>query len=60
MKFETFTISVRPLTLTRIEGTLRAAAEAEWEDEAVQTELFNLANECASRLQRIERGEFQV
>jgi hypothetical protein len=57
--YETLTLSLRPATLLRLEPVIRGVAEAEWEDDAVQTELMNLANDFASRLQRIERGDVQ-
>lgn len=59
MIYETLTLSLRPLTLQRLEPEIRRLAEEEWEDEAVQVELVNLANDFASRLQRIEKGDVQ-
>lgn len=59
MVYETLTISLRSTTLARLEPLLRAAAESEWEDDVVQSELVNLANDLASRLQRIAVGDIQ-
>jgi hypothetical protein len=56
---ETFEISLRPLTLERLEPLILKAAEAEWEDDAVQRELFDLANEIRARLQHIAAGDVQ-
>lgn len=59
MIYETLTLSLRPATLERLEPLIRKAAEAEWEDEAVQGELMNLTNDFRSRLQRIVKGDIQ-
>jgi hypothetical protein len=60
MIYETLTVSLRPLTLERLEPAIRQLADEEWEDNQVQTELVNLANELRSRLQRIAIGEVQI
>lgn len=59
MIYETLTLSLRPATIDRLEPVVRQLAAAEWEDDAVQTELINLANDFASRLQRIAKGDVQ-
>ena len=51
--------ALRPATLAKLEPMLRAAAEAEWEDEDVAGDLLDLANDFASRLERIEKGDLQ-
>ncbi len=59
MTYETFTVSLRPLTLERLEPVILKLAEDEWEDEGVQRELYDLANEIRARLQRIAVGDIQ-
>lgn len=59
MIYETWAITLTPKALERLEPAIRQAAEEEWEDEQVQTELMNHANDIHSRLQRIARGDVQ-
>lgn len=56
---ETWTISLRPVALARLEPVLLKLAEDEWEDESVQSELYDLANDVRARLQRIQKGDLQ-
>lgn len=56
---ETFQVSLRAVTMAKLEPMLRAAAEAEWESEIVQLDLIELANDLYSRLQRIGIGDVQ-
>ena len=59
MSYESFTVSVRPVTLERMEALFRGAAEAERENDVIQRELMELANECRARIQHIVRGDIQ-
>lgn len=56
---ETWTISLRPVALSRLEPVLLKLAEDEWEDDSVRSELYDLANDVRSRLQRIQKGDLQ-
>jgi hypothetical protein len=56
---ETWTISLLPATLARLKPVILKLAEDEWEDERVQRDLYDLANDIRSRLQRIEVGDVQ-
>jgi hypothetical protein len=58
--YEHIPLAIRPRTMALLEPIIRAAAEAEWEDDAVASELMNLANDFASRIQRIEKGDLQT
>jgi hypothetical protein len=58
--YEHIDLALRPLTLSRMEPALRQLAEEEWESPEVGTELMNLANDIASRLGRIEKGDLQA
>lgn len=57
--YEHITLALRPKTMERLAPLIRQAGEEEWEDEAVGTELANLANDMESRLQRIAVGDKQ-
>lgn len=57
--FEKIDLAIRPRTMEALEPVIRAAAEAEWEDDAARTEMMNLANDFVSRLQRISKGDLQ-
>lgn len=56
---ETFDLSLRPLTLERLEPLILKAAEAEWENDAVRSELYDFANSIRARLQLITMGDVQ-
>lgn len=53
-------LSITPVAMTRLEPVIRKLAEDEWESDQVQAELMNLANDLASRLQRVAVGDLQV
>jgi hypothetical protein len=56
--YETLTISLRASSLEPLETAIRKVADEEW-DEQAQMELYNLANDLRSRLQRIQIGDIQ-
>lgn len=56
---ETWTISLLPATLERLEPVLLKLAEDEWESDGVKSDLMDLANDMRSRLQRIQKGDLQ-
>ena len=59
MNYEYLELSVSSVALAKIESLFRDAANAEWEDDRLQQELLQLANDCASRLGRIAKGDLQ-
>lgn len=56
---ETWTVSLTPVALARLEPVLLKLAEDEWEDDSVRSELYDLANDVRARLQRIASGDLQ-